>query len=194
MSPGAPSARAAYFLVRSPCWRWCIGANGHFHSHEPSILLYGLWPMVAVDARLLRGLGFRFADASLRLGGLRTILAHCRFCGDMVRLYRLSFLWRVLRRRPARAAWDALLLWAISWSVSIVIFGGGPLWSEHGGYLADDHGAQSLGMPGCGGAGSRDAFGHSSQESNHYVGWLSRFGRRLPCSQLSAKLGGGGAI
>jgi hypothetical protein len=41
------------------------------------------------------------------------------------------FFRRVLQRTPAGAAWDLVRLWVITWSLSIVIFGGGPLWSEH---------------------------------------------------------------
>jgi hypothetical protein len=37
----------------------------------------------------------------------------------------------VLQRSPERAARALLLQWAISWSLTIWIFGGGPLWSEH---------------------------------------------------------------
>jgi hypothetical protein len=43
----------------------------------------------------------------------------------------LRFFQCVLQRSAERAARDLLLQWAISWSVAIVIFGGGPLWSEH---------------------------------------------------------------
>lgn len=41
------------------------------------------------------------------------------------------FFQRVLQRSRARAVWDVMRLWAMCWSVSIVIFGWGALWSEH---------------------------------------------------------------
>jgi hypothetical protein len=37
----------------------------------------------------------------------------------------------VLQRSPERAVRALLLQWLISWSLTIWIFGGGPLWSEH---------------------------------------------------------------
>jgi hypothetical protein len=41
------------------------------------------------------------------------------------------FFERVLQRSRARAVWDVMRLWAMCWSVSIVIFGWGTVWSEH---------------------------------------------------------------
>lgn len=62
--------------------------------------------------------------------GLRMILLSAGFIALWSGYIDFCFFERVLHRTPARAAWDLLRQRAISWSISILIFGGGPLWSE----------------------------------------------------------------
>jgi hypothetical protein len=62
--------------------------------------------------------------------GLRTILPTASLVALWSGYIDFCFFQHVLQRRPGRSAWDVLLLWAISCSISIAIFGGGPLWSE----------------------------------------------------------------
>jgi hypothetical protein len=62
--------------------------------------------------------------------GLRTILPTASLVALWSGYIDFCFFRQVLQRRPGRAAWDLLLLWTISWSIAIAIFGGGPLWSE----------------------------------------------------------------
>jgi hypothetical protein len=64
-------------------------------------------------------------------GGMRTILPAACVAAIWSGYIDFCFFERVLQRSAARAAWDLMRLGVISWSVSIVIFGGGPLWSEH---------------------------------------------------------------
>lgn len=62
--------------------------------------------------------------------GLRTILLSASLVALWSGYIDFYFFKRVLHRTSARAAWDLLRQRAISWSLAILIFGGGPLWPE----------------------------------------------------------------
>jgi hypothetical protein len=62
--------------------------------------------------------------------GIRTILPTAGFAALWSGYIDFCFFRQVLHRRPGRSARDVLAMWAISWSIAIVIFGGGPLASE----------------------------------------------------------------
>lgn len=90
---------------------------------------YGPWTLWILCFSAVWAFGSPLAAFSL--AGSRTILQTVSLVALWSAYIDYCFVRCVLQRNPMDAARDLLLQRAISWSLAMVIFGGGPLWSEH---------------------------------------------------------------